>query len=131
MIPRTVMTDHVAAVEAEKLLAALDAALDYSAHLALLKAAHRRVRELLDCTLRYRKSVADTAAASAAEQATFDGFSQQLDAAPDDATRLRIIEAAQVEPHRGPAWLDEWKWRRTATCDDWMRRYSAAIRAEG
>jgi hypothetical protein len=112
--------------DADRLLEALDAAPDDAARLALLSAAPRTVREQLNAELIYRKFMTDTDAEVAAEQAAFDGFARDLDAAPDDAARLRIIATAHADPQRGAAWLAEWRWRRTATCEDWMRRYLMA-----
>ena len=109
-----------------QLLEALNAAQDDAERMALLNAAPRRLREQLNACLFYRKFMADTEAAVATQQAAFDAFTQQLDAAPDDAARLRLIAAAQADPQRGRAWLSEWSWRRTATLDHWRRRYMAA-----
>jgi hypothetical protein len=125
--PRTAMSDHVAAGEADKLLAGLDAAPDDPARLALLNAAPRKVREALSHQLWYRKFISDSADASAAQQAAFDAFSRQLDEATDDDARLQIIAAAQADPQRGHDWLAEWSWRRTATEEDGRRRYLAAV----
>jgi hypothetical protein len=109
-----------------QLLDALDAAQDDAERMALLNAAPRRVREQLRATLFYRKFMSDVEVAVAAQQAAFDAFSRQLDAAPDDDARLRIIAGAQADPQRGRKWLAEWSWRLNATVEHWRRRYLAA-----
>jgi hypothetical protein len=112
------------------LLAALNAAPDDAARLALLSAAPRKAREQLKAELIYR-SVIDGAAADVARQrAAFDKFSRELDAAPDDDARLRIIAAVQADPKRGPEWLAEYSWQRTATVEDWRKRYVATVCGE-
>jgi hypothetical protein len=113
-------------MDSDKLLAALDAARDDAERLALLNAVPRKVREELAAELCYRKFIADTAAAVAAERAALAAFSRELDEAPDDSARLRVIATAQADPGRGPAFVTEWSWQRNATEDDWRRRYLAA-----
>ncbi len=109
-----------------QLLAALDAARDDAARLALLNAAPRKVREQAYGTLFYRRFVADCEAAYIAECAAFEGFERQLEAAADDDARLRIITAAEADPKRGRTWLGEWSWRRGANAEDSKRRYLQA-----
>jgi hypothetical protein len=115
---------------AEELLAALDAAPDDAARIALLGAAPRRVRETLQSELIYRKVMTDSSGECAAEAAAYAAFTRALDDAACDMARMAIIEAAERDPQRGPAWLAEWNWRRTATTEDWARRYFAAIGVE-
>ena len=111
--------------DVDQLVAALDAAPDDTARLALLNAAPRRVREGLKAQLFYLKFMADTHAACEAERVAFETFAAQLDAAPSDDVRLAIIQAAEADPARGRAWLSEWSWRQGATTDHWQRRYLA------
>jgi hypothetical protein len=112
---------------AEQLFDALTAASDDAARLALLDATPTRVREQLHSLLVYRNVMAapgtPSAAASEAKRAAFDLFSAQLERAPDDKTRLWVIQAAQGDPARGAAWVSEWAQRRNETTDELRRRY--------
>jgi hypothetical protein len=65
----------------------------------------------------YHRHKAEVDAAIAAETAALAEFSRKLDAAPDDDARLAIIAATD------PTLVAEWRWRLTATVDDWRRRY--------
>jgi hypothetical protein len=116
--------------EADALLAALDVASDDEARAALVANCPKKLLEQLHAALFYRKFIADSAAAVAAERAAFAAFTSELDAAPDDAARLHIIEAARRDPEGGEAFVAEWTWRRTATEADWAARYFAMLGRE-
>lgn len=115
--------------EVDALLAALDAAKDDAERAALIDAAPPQVRKRLNAALVYRRVIYGTPAEAAAERA-YGEFTERLTAAVDDAARVRLIDAARADPQRGPAWLAEWSWRRTATSDEVMKRYFAALGAE-
>jgi hypothetical protein len=116
--------------EAEQLAAALDAAPDYAARLALLNAAPREMYEQLSVLLVGRKFMADTdiEAAVAAVLTDLSTFSQQLDAARDDDARKAIMEAVAADPDHGPVFISEWDWRRHATTVDWLNRFTPLLR---
>ena len=109
-----------------QLLESLDTAQDDAERMALLNDAPRRVREQLRAALFYRKFMSDLETAVATQQAAFDAFSRQVDAALDDDARLRIIAGAEADPQRGCKWLAEWSWRLHATVEHWRKRYLAA-----
>lgn len=102
-----------------ELSAALDVAADDTERTALLAAASKQTREQLNALLTYRRFIPES---NVDDYAT---FTAQLDAAEDDAARLALIAQAQRDPRRGAAFLGEWTWRRSATADDWRRRYLA------
>lgn len=114
--------------ETDRLVAALDAAPDDAARAALLAGCPKNLLAQLNAALVYRRFIAESDAAVAAEKAAFEAFTTELDAQPDDAARLLIIEAARRDPQRGAAWLAEWHWQRTATTQDWCERYLAMVR---
>ena len=105
------------------LIAAIDAATDCAERTALVERCSREQLKQLHAALTYRR----LNAAVAARIAAFPDFSGELDRAPDDGARLWIIEAAQHDPQRGPAWLAEWSWQRRATENDWHARYMAML----
>jgi hypothetical protein len=109
--------------EADELLEQLDAAPGDNARAVLLAGSSPDLLAELNATLAYRKFVADIAEHCAAEKAAFAAFAFELDAQPNDAARVQLIEAARGDPQRGAAWLAEWHWQRTATVEDWSRRY--------
>jgi hypothetical protein len=109
--------------ESDCFIASLDAAPDDAARQALLARCPPALLEAVNATLCYRRFRHETDAASAAEAAAFAAFTQQLDAAADDAERLAVIEAARRDPQRGGAFVSEWTWRRAASAADWLRRY--------
>lgn len=99
------------------LSAALDAAASDAERTSLLAAAPKRTREQLNTRLTYLKFTRDSSVDP------YTAFTAQLDAAADDSARLALIAQAQRDPQRGTAFLGEWTWRRSATADDWRRRY--------
>jgi hypothetical protein len=113
--------------DADSLLAALDAAPDNAARAALLAGRHPRVLEELNAALVYRKLNADVEASLAAQRVAFTAFEAELDAAADDAARLKVIEAARSDPQRGPGFVSEWTWQRSASATDWAQRYMAML----
>lgn len=100
-----------------ELSAALDAAASDAQRTALLAAAPKQTRERFNAFLTYRKLIRDS------NVDVYAAFTGQLDAAADDAARLALIAQAQRDPQRGAAFLSEWTWRRSATAEDWRRRY--------
>jgi hypothetical protein len=108
---------------ADTLLEQLDAAPGDNARAVLLAGSSPDLLAELNATLAYRKFVADIAERCAAEEAAFAAFTAELDGASDDAARVQLIEAARSDPQRGAAWLAEWHWQRTASVEDWSRRY--------
>ncbi len=115
---------------AAQLLDALDRAPDHAAREALIARCHPSELNELQAALVYRQFCTEPAEQRAAQQAAFQSFENELAAAADDPGRLRIIERARLDPQRGPAWLAEWKWQRTASPQDWLNRYLALLRAE-
>src|SRR5690242_18634581 len=113
----------------DDLLAALDAAPDDAARAALLAGRSPAELEQLQAALVYRQFHVDVGAAVAAELAAKQRFSVELDAAATDEARLRIIEAAQADPQRGPSWVARWKWERTADLAERTRHFVAALGA--
>jgi hypothetical protein len=113
--------------EADDLLARLDGAPDADARQALIAGRPQGLLEELRAALVYRKSKADVAEHLAAERAAFEAFTAELDAAPDDAARLQLIEAARRSPQRGERFVAEWAWRKTADAAAWGQRYLAML----
>ena len=99
------------------LLKQLEVAADDTQRAAILQNATPEDLERLAGELCHREIWAEVAAATAIEQA----FTAALEAAPDDAERLRLIEDARME--HGAAWLAEWAWWRTATAADASNRW--------
>jgi hypothetical protein len=116
--------------ETDRLLSALDAAPNDAARAALLAGCSPSQLAQLNALLAYLQMQADVAERCAAEKAAFEAFSAELDAAPDDAARLQIIDAARSDPQRGAGFVSEWAWRRTATVADWSDRYLALVRGQ-
>jgi hypothetical protein len=110
--------------EADRLLTALDAAADDSARATVMAGCSPELLEEVHAHLVYRQMEA----AGEEERAAFDRFTAELDAAPDDDARLRLIEAARADPQRGPTFVQEWTWTRGATTQDHANRYMAMLR---
>lgn len=111
----------------DALFAALNAAPDDAARAMLLASATPELRAKLTNRLRYLRLHSETDATCAAEAAAHAEFSRQLDGCADDAARAALIQGAHRDPKRGVAWVSEWRWRRTATPDDWRVRYLRMI----
>jgi hypothetical protein len=114
-----------------RLLSALDAAGGDIERARLLKGCSAQELEALTAEIEYHRGNAECAAQIAAENAAFEAFERELDVAPDDATRLQLIDAARSDPKRGAEFVDEWAWRRGATLQDWTNRYIAMCKVEG
>jgi hypothetical protein len=69
----------------------------------------------------YQRFIAESNREVEAETRKLAEFSESLEAAGDDAARLSIILAAD------PKFLAEWRWRQTATTEDWRKRYLAML----
>jgi hypothetical protein len=93
---------------------ALDAAADDATRAALLAAAPKRTRELLQARLEYQAFMRPAVD-------PYDGFERALDAARDDAARRALIEG------RDAAFLAEWAWRARATSEVWRKHYLAMV----
>jgi len=111
------------AAERDPVVAALEAAPDDTERAKLIAALTLEERRQLKAELMYRKWKADSEAACEAERAACNAFTARLEAAGNDAERTVIIGAASADPARGPKFLAEWRWHRTATYDDYLRRY--------
>jgi hypothetical protein len=118
--------------EANALLVALDAAPDAAAREAVLAStSDPEVLAELAAAFEYRRMNAEIRAQLDAERAAFAAFTRELDAAPDDAARLKAIAAAESDPLRGKEFTQEWVWRRGAIARHWAARYAAMLRPAG
>jgi hypothetical protein len=98
----------------DALAAELEAAADDTARAAILAAAPKRTREMLQTRLQYQALMRPTVD-------PYTAFERGLAAATDDAARTALFAA------RDARFLSEWRWRATATADSWRRRYLALL----
>ena len=109
------------------LYAALRRAETDAERLDALRAASPEDLHALYAGLIYRRLIAECTAATLQENASFAAFSAALEAAPSDAERMELIEAAKAE--HGAEWLGRFVERRTSTPEKWILRYREAIGA--
>ena len=109
------------------LYAALRRAETDAERLDALRAASPEELAALHGTLIYRNMIAECTTAALQENASFAAFSAALEAAPSDAERMELIEAAKAE--HGAEWLGRFVERRTSTPEKWILRYREAIGA--
>ena len=109
------------------LYAAIRRAQNDQERLDALRAASPEELAALHAALIYRNMIAECTAATLQENASFAAFSAALEAAPSDAERMELIEAAKAE--HGAEWLGRFVERRTSTPEKWILRYREAIGA--
>lgn len=103
----------------ETVLAAIDAARSEADRRALLAGCTPAVLEKLHAVFVYRQMHNEVDVIRAQHNA----FTAEMDAAPDEAARLRAVDGAMADPARGREFLAEWAWCRRATPDDHADRY--------
>ena len=104
-------------ITVERLLACQDDA----QRAQVLAAATPEQRHELMGELAYRNMVAECAAATVAEDAAHAAFARQIEDAPDDAARQRIIVACD------PEFMAEWLWQQRAGAEDWWAKYVGTL----
>jgi hypothetical protein len=105
--------------DVDALVAVLDAATDDTERATLLAAASEGMRRKLRVRLGYLRFIEETDRKVQDDRRRYAGFTEALEAAPDDAARLAIVRPTD------PKFLAEWRWHQTATEDSRRKRYLA------